>query len=199
MYRYKSEMEKVMREKKDISKIRRNNARLYPIYKMFSWDLLFFYSIEFLFLTITKKLTASEILIIDGFYLLFKIIMQIPAVAINDLLGKRKSMILGNIFVSLYIIVLIACPGVISVIIADFICAIGFDIKAISESNLLYDSVATRGGEGLYSKLDAKGRKFILCFRWNGIFNSRIFVCYKWLYTNVCLFRFFYYFYNIIF
>ena len=30
-------------------------------------------------------------------------------------------------------------------------------MKTIAESNLLYDSVSTRGGEGLYSKLDAKG------------------------------------------
>ena len=33
----------------------------------------------------------------------------------------------------------------------------GYDIKSIAETNLLYDSVSTRGGEGLYSKLDSKG------------------------------------------
>ncbi len=27
---------------KETKEIRRNNAKLYPIYKMFSWDLLFF-------------------------------------------------------------------------------------------------------------------------------------------------------------
>ena len=69
---------------KQLNKNRRINAKLYPIYKMFSWDLLFFYSIEFLFYTITKKVTASEILVINGFYLLFRILGQIPAVAITD-------------------------------------------------------------------------------------------------------------------
>lgn len=44
-----------MENNKELNKIRRKNAKLYPIYKMFSWDLLFFYSIEFLFYTITKK------------------------------------------------------------------------------------------------------------------------------------------------
>ena len=38
-----------------LKKIRRKNAKLYPVYKMFSWDLLCFYSIEFLFYTITKQ------------------------------------------------------------------------------------------------------------------------------------------------
>ena len=148
------------KSKKEISKIKRNNAKLYPIYKMFSWDLLFFYSIEFLFYTITKKVTASEVLIINGFYLLFKIIMQIPAVTITDFLGKRRSIIIGNILLIIYMLILICFPGAISVIIADLVFALGYNIKTIAESNLLYDSVSTRGGEGLYSKLDAKGGSF---------------------------------------
>ena len=142
---------------KNMRKIRRNNAKLYPIYKMFSWDLLFFYSIEFLFYTITKKVTASEILIINGFYLLFKNILQIPAVAITDYLGKRNSIIIGNIMLIFYMLILIFAPGMMGILIADFICALGYNIKAIAETNLLYDSVSTRGGEGLYSKLDGKG------------------------------------------
>lgn len=146
-----------MKDEKEIRKIRRNNAKLYPIYKMFSWDLLFFYSIEFLFYTITKKVTVSEILIINGFYILFKNIMQIPAVTITDFLGKRKSIILGNVMLIIFILALIFIPGAIGVIIADLVCALGYDIKTIAEANILYDSVSTKGGEGLYSKIDAKG------------------------------------------
>lgn len=146
-----------MENRKEINKRRRKNAKLYPIYKMFSWDLLFFYSIEFLFYTITKKITASEILIINGFYLLFRILMQIPAVTITDFLGKRKSIILGNGLLIVYMLILLFFPGAISIIIADLVFALGYDIKTIAEANLLYDSVSTRGGEGLYSKLEAKG------------------------------------------
>lgn len=146
-----------MKSRNELNKIRRKNAKLYPIYKMFSWDLLFFYSIEFLFYTITKKITASEVLVINGLYLLCRIIMQIPAVAITDFFGKRKSIILGNIMLIIYMLILIIVPGAIGIIIANLIFSLGYNIKTIAESNLLYDSVATRGGEGLYSKLDAKG------------------------------------------
>ena len=146
-----------MKSRNELNKIRRKNAKLYPIYKMFSWDLLFFYSIEFLFYTITKKVTASEVLVINGIYLLCRIIMQIPAVAITDFFGKRKSIILGNIMLIIYMLILIIVPGAIGIIIANLIFSLGYNIKTIAESNLLYDSVSTRGGEGLYSKLDAKG------------------------------------------
>lgn len=148
------------RTKKEIRQIRRNNARLYPIYKMFSWDLLFFYSIEFLFCTITKQVTASEVLIINGFYLVFTLLLQIPAVTITDFLGKRKSIILGNMLLILQMLILINLPGAMSIVLANFVCAFGYDIKTLAESNLLYDSVSTRGGEGLYSKIDAKGGSF---------------------------------------
>ena len=146
-----------MKNKREINERKRNNARLYPIYKMFSWDLLCFYSIEFLFYTKTKGVTASEILIINAFYIIFKLLMQIPAVAITDILGKRKGIIIGNILIIVYLVTLIISPGMIGIIIADLFCALGYAIKTIAETNLLYDSVATRGGEGLYSKLDTKG------------------------------------------
>lgn len=146
-----------MSNKRQISENKRRNARIYPLYKMFSWDLICFYSIEFLFYTITKGITASEVLIINAFYILFKLVMQIPAVTIADILGKRKGIIIGNVLVMIYLTVLIFAPGMIGIIIANAICGLGYDLKTISETNLLYDSVSTRGGEGIYSKLDSKG------------------------------------------
>ncbi len=140
-----------------LNKIKRKNAKLFPIYKMFSWDLLFFYSIEFLFYTIAKKLTASEILMINGALLFFKIFMQIPAIIIADRIGKKKSIVLGNISLIFYITILIYMPGALSVIIADIFLAFGSAIKTITEPGLLYDSVSTKGGEGLYSKIESKG------------------------------------------
>lgn len=146
-----------MKNKQEINKIKRNNAKLFPIYKMFSWDLICFYSIEFLFYTITKGITPSQVLIASAFYIISKIIMQIPAVAITDILGKRNSIIIGNILAVIYVLILIFAPGLLGIIIANVMCALGYDIKTIAETNLLYDSVSTRGGEGLYSKLDSMG------------------------------------------
>lgn len=140
-----------------ISRKRRNNAILYPLYKMFSWDLLCFYSIEFLFYTITKGITASQVLIVTAAYIIGKMIFQIPAVAISDYLGKRKSMIIGNAILVLYMLLLIYSPNLWCIIFATVLSGFGYDIKAITEGNLLYDSVATRGGDGIYTKLDSLG------------------------------------------
>lgn len=139
------------------NKAKRKNAKLYPIYKMFAWDLLCYYSIEYLFLTITKGITPSQVLIVAAIYTILKVIFQIPAVIISEYLGKKKSMILGNALVLLHIIILMLAPNFFIIAIAQFFCALGYDIKSICDSNLLYDSVATKGGDGLYTKLETKG------------------------------------------
>ena len=152
-------MDKELRkkEKKKISKKKRNNAILYPIYKMFSWDLLSFYSIEFLFYTITKGISASQVLLLTSVYIISKILFQIPSVAISDYLGKRKSIILGNFLLVIYMSILIFAPDFKWIVIANIFCGFGYDLKTISEGNLLYDSVATKGGDGIYTKIDSKG------------------------------------------
>lgn len=109
------------KDKQSKSSIRRNNAKLYPIYKMFSWDLLFFYSIEFLFCTIVKKVTASELLIINGLYLMSRFLCQIPAVIVTDFFGKRNSMIIGNFLLVLYALIMIFLPGAGSIIFANLV------------------------------------------------------------------------------
>lgn len=200
-------MEKVEHKKNKMNKhtkqklVRRNNAKLYPIYKMFSWDLLCFYSIEFLFYTITKGITASEVLILSACYILFKILMQIPAVTITDILGHRKSLIIGNSLVLLYMIGLIIAPNLYVIIAACLVRALGYDIKVIVETNLLYDSVATKGGEGLYSKLESKGASWyylldgVLCFvtGYLFVFNNYLpmFICMGFIMVSTFLsFRF---------
>ena len=178
-----------MQTNKELSKIKRRNAKIYPVYKMFAWDLLFFYSIEFLFYTITKKVTTSEVLIINWFYLLFRILMQIPAVTITDFLGKRKSIILGNIMIAIYVLILIIFPGAISIIIADLI----FSLRIWHKNNCRNKSVIwfciNKRRRRIIFKNWCKRRKLVLHPRWNSIISSRIFICNKQLYTNIYMLR----------
>ena len=136
---------------------RRKNAIWYPIYKVFAWDLLCYYSIEYLFLTITKGITASQVLIVAAAYTISKVLLQIPSIITSEYLGKKKSIILGNSLVLLSVIFLMFSPNLLFICISQIVSAMGYDLKAICDSNLLYDSVATKGGDGLYTKLETKG------------------------------------------
>ena len=149
---------KKRREKnKILKKSRRINAVIYPIYKVFAWDLLCYYSIEYLFFTITKGLTPSQVLVIAAIYIIAKVLFQIPAVIISEYLGKRKGIIIGNAMVVLHMVLLINSRNFLVIVLSQMISGLGYDIKAICDGNLLYDSVATKGGDGLYTKLETKG------------------------------------------
>lgn len=136
----------------------RNNIKLFPIYKMFAWDLLFYYAISFLFLTQVKSFTASEILFADAFYPVFRIISQIICVNITDLLGKQKSLILGNVLVSASILFIILGNNLSILIFSFFIQAVGYNFKTLCEPTILSDSIPhSNYSSNVYSKFDATG------------------------------------------
>lgn len=138
------------------------NIKLYPIYKMFSWDLLFYYAISFLFLTEVKGFSHSDVVLLDvSIYTLFKGLSQLPSTIITDKLGKRISLIMGNIFISFSILFIILCPNIYILAFAEFCMAFGFAVKSVAEPNILYDAIAdkeTRGKQ--FSKLDGRGSAF---------------------------------------
>ena len=138
--------------------IKKNNMKIFPIYKMFGWDLLFYYAIIFLFLTQVKGFTASQILIADAAYSFFRIIFQIPCINIIDLIGKQKSLLLGNILVTISIIGVTIGNSFTLLIVLYFFEAMGYNFKGLCEPTILSDSIPKSSVSlKIYSKIDGKG------------------------------------------
>lgn len=141
------------------------NARLYPIYKMLSWDLLFYYSIIYLFLTQAKHFSASQVLLGDAFFTASCLVVQIPIGLLVDRVGKKNSLVLANMCMCIFTIILIFAQNFTHLLIAFFIDAIGYVIKGVCETNILYDSLpAGKKRGGLYSSIDglAVSRYYII-------------------------------------
>lgn len=83
--------EEIKETKEAKQRMRKINMRIFPIYKMLSWDLLFFYTINFLFLTQIKNISASDVVLTDSFYALFVMILQIPINIIIAFFGKKRA------------------------------------------------------------------------------------------------------------
>lgn len=134
------------------------NMKVYPIYKMLSWDLLFYYSINFIFLTQIKGFSASAVLLSEAFYPIFKVATQLPLTALVEKIGKRNSLILANSINVLSVLSYIIATNLAFVFIGQFFSAIAFNIKGIVETNLLYDSLPKDEKRGQkFSKIDGKG------------------------------------------
>ena len=145
----------------NLQMIRKNNMRIFPIYKMFSWDLLFYYAITFLFLTQVKGFTASQVLLADSFYAIFRVVFQIFCINITDSIGKQKSLLTGNLLVTISILMIIVGNGFHLLILYNLIQAIAYGLKGICEPTILSDSIPKSSfSSKIYSRIDGKGSSF---------------------------------------
>ena len=153
-----STKEKLIRHKK-------KNVRLFPLYKMVSWDLLFYYPIIFLFLTQVKGFSAAQVLFSDAFYTLSNTLWQIPVTRLVDRVGKKNALIVGNILYTLSILSMIFMQEYYELLIIQFIYALGYSIKGICEANILYDSLPKGYRRGkIFSQIDGKSTSYFYIF-----------------------------------
>lgn len=150
--------EEIKETKEEKQRMRKINMKLFPIYKALSWDLLFYYTINFLFLTQIKNISASDVVLTDSFYALFVMILQIPINIIIAFLGKKKSIVIGNFLLVVHMIVIIFSRNIFDLILANFISAIGFGLKETVASALLKESIPpSKYKNQIFSKLNSKG------------------------------------------
>ena len=140
------------------TQMRKRNMKIFPTYKKLAWDYLFFYTINFLFLTQVKGINPADVVLIDAFYSLFGIIMQIPAVFIVEFLGRRNSIIFGNIVNCLYMVVVIFSKNLFNLIIAELMSSLAFAIKESAEPSLLNESIPkAKSKDKIFAKINEKG------------------------------------------
>lgn len=140
-----------------LEKNKKHNLKLYFLYKAFSWDLLFYYAISFMFLNAYKGLSAAEIIFADSFYPFFKVLLQIPATLFVEKKDKRTGLIVGNLALFVYVLFVLGCHSMYIMIIGNIFMALGFVLKNLCESNLIYDSLQkSNKNQKIFSKIDGK-------------------------------------------
>lgn len=147
-----------MGTKEETRMMRKTNMRIFPTYKKLAWDYLFFYTIDFLFLTQIKGISAADVMLKSTFYAFFSIVLQIPANIIVEFLGRKNSIILGNILSCLYMVIIMMSGNLFDLIVAEFFSSMSFSIKNVAEPSLLNESIPpSRYKSHIYSKISAKG------------------------------------------
>ncbi len=136
---------------------KKRNRKLFVLYKFLANDLLFYYTISFLFLSNVKGLSTAQIVFAESFYPLFKLIFQFPSTIAIQKFGKKKTLLFANLCVGLYLFLVLILNTTFELILANIFCAIGFVIKGIAESNFLFDSLEdTENKKENFSKLEGK-------------------------------------------
>ena len=146
------------KEEKKIAQIRKNNMKLYPIYKMIGLNWIFYYGVKILFLTQVKNISPADIVLLDSIYSFVYMVFGVFCSIIVDKIGKKKSIVIGQLLNFIAMIFILYCPNFAWLIAAQVVSAIGFSSKGISESSFLNVSVpqSERKAE-IFSKIDSRG------------------------------------------
>lgn len=144
----------------ELAKERKQNMKIYPLYRAISLDLIFYYAIEFLFLTQVKNISSADVVLSQAFYAIFMIILQIPASIVVDKIGTRRCTIIANIFNCIFLILIMCCENVKSLIFAQFISSLCYSLKDISDRALICFSIPKSKKEGeIFSRLEGRASK----------------------------------------
>lgn len=144
---------------KEEIQMRKRNMKLFPVYESISADYLFYYTIDFLFLTQIKHISAADVVLATSIKSLFGIFLQIPANVIVEFLGRKNSIILGNILNCLYMVIFMMTGNLFDLILAKFVSSLAKSIKEIAEPSLLNSSIPpSKYKSNIFAKINAKGK-----------------------------------------
>ena len=148
-----------MNSKEEVQKMRKTNMRIFPTYSKIACDYLFYYTIDFLFLTQIKHISAANVVLLSSIQSIFGIFLQIPANIIIEFLGRRNSIILGNILKCLYMTMFMMSGSLFDLIIAKFVSSLAKSINHIAEPSLLNASIPpSKYKSNIFAKINAKGK-----------------------------------------
>lgn len=182
------EVRELTKEEKELNRKKQNNIKLYPIYRIFSWDLLFYYAIIYLFLTIEKGISPAEVLQFDAFYIFFKFLMQIPCTLLIQKLGKRKSIIIANFVAALHVLIIMFAVNFEMLLVSQMLCAFAYIIKGTCETDMLYDSLERGEKRGAtFAKIDGKANsKYYYIDAVSAILSGFLFVINSYIPLALC-------------
>lgn len=138
--------------------MRKRNMKLFPTYKKIGSDYLFYYTIDFLFLTQIKHISPADVVLATSIKSLFGIFLQIPTNIIIEFLGRKNSIILGNVLNCLYLVIFMMSGNLFDLILAKFVSSLASSLKHIAEPTLLNASIPpSKYKSDIFSRINARG------------------------------------------
>ena len=132
----------------NIEKKKDYNIKLFPTYSMVAADFIFFYAIEYVFLTSVKNFSSAQVVLLDSLIPLFCILVNIPCTVFVEKIGKKVGMAVSNFAMMLCLILLILGTNIYYVAFGFFFNAIGFCLKRLVDTNFLAENIEMKSKEG---------------------------------------------------
>lgn len=106
-------------------------------------------------------LNLAQIGMVEGIYHATGIVFEIPSGAVADLLGRKRSMVLGKVCIAVSCIIMLFARSFWFFALSFVIQALGNNLNSGSEEALVYDSMKYAGQEEQYMRVCGRLNVFI--------------------------------------
>ncbi len=103
-----------------------------------------------------NRLNSTQIFTVQAAYALSVLLLEIPSGYLADVIGRKKTLILGAFFLPIGIGVYAFTHTFFSFILAEFILAIANSMRSGSDSAFIYDTLIQLKQESEYKKFEGK-------------------------------------------
>lgn len=103
-----------------------------------------------------RHISVKEIGLVEGVAVLVGILMEVPSGVLSDLLGKKKTIIVGSLFLITSCLILINATQFIHFLLGNITMFIGFSFQSGATEAFAYDSLKVVKKERFYDTVAAK-------------------------------------------
>ncbi len=101
-------------------------------------------------------LSMKDIMVLQAIYSIAIVVLEIPSGYLADVIGRRKTLIIGAIFGTIGFATYSFSFGFVGFLIAEIILGIGQSCISGADSAMLYDSLLERGEEKKYTRFEGR-------------------------------------------
>jgi len=131
----------------------RRNVWLYKFYTVLGEPVLWGPTL-ILFIQRLGKMSLSEIYLMEAVVVGGIILLEIPSGALADLIGRKKTVLLGQFLILISVILFAFINSPFDVWLANIFCMVGYVCRSGADSALLYDSLKEANREAEYKKIE---------------------------------------------
>lgn len=104
----------------------------------------------------SNGLSMKDIMVLQAVYSIAIVVLEIPSGYLADVIGRRKTLIIGAMFGTIGFTTYSLSFGFLGFLIAEIILGIGQSCISGADSAMLYDSLLERGEEKKYSRFEGR-------------------------------------------
>lgn len=108
----------------------------------------------------SNNLNSTQIFVIQAAYALSILILEIPSGYLADIIGRKKTLTLGAVFLPVGICIYAFTETFYNFVLAEFVIAVANSMRSGCDSAIIYDTLIQMNKESEYKKFEGKSLFF---------------------------------------